>query len=109
MQRLGYIVAPGFQVMGVGAMSVFEFANLAAGERFYDVHLLSETGRSIRSSLGVNIETEAFDGSHFDTIIVGGGTGPAASTPGTIAFVQRAMSDSRRVAAICRSRAVGGS
>lgn len=101
MQRLGYIVAPGFQVMGFGAMSVFEFANLAAGEPFYDVHFLSETGRSIRSSLGVSIETEAFDDSHFDTILVGGGTGPVAATPGLIAYVQNAFANSRRLAAIC--------
>ncbi len=101
MQRLGYIVAPGFQVMGFGAMSVFEFANLAAGEPFYDVHFLSETGRSIRSSLGVSIETEAFDDSHFDTILVGGSTGPVAATPGLIAYVQNAFLKSRRLAAIC--------
>jgi len=101
MQRLGYIVAPGFQVMGFGAMSVFEFANLAAGEAFYDVHLLSETGRSIRSSLGMSIETEAFDDSHFDTILVGGSTGLVAATPGLIAYVQNAFAKSRRLASIC--------
>ena len=101
MQRLGYIVAPGFQVMGFGAMSVFEFANLAAGEPFYDVHFLSETGRSIRSSLGVSIETEAFDDSHFDTILVGGSTGPVAATPSLIAYVRNAFVKSRRLAAIC--------
>ena len=101
MLRLGYIVAPGFQVMGFGAMSVFEFANLAAGEPFYDVHLLSETGRSIRSSLGVSVETEAFDDSHFDTILVGGSTGLVAATPGLIAYVQNALAKSRRLASIC--------
>ncbi len=101
MLRLGYIVAPGFQVMGFGAMSVFEFANLAAGEPFYDVHFLSETGRSIRSSLGVSIETEAFDDSHFDTILVGGSTGLVAATPGLIAYVQNAFAKSRRLASIC--------
>ena len=101
MLRLGYIVAPGFQVMGFGAMSVFEFANLAAGEPFYDVHFLSETGRSIRSSLGVSIETEAFDDSHFDTILVGGSTGLVAATPGLIAYVQNAFLKSRRLASIC--------
>jgi transcriptional regulator GlxA family with amidase domain len=101
MQRLGYIVAPGFQMMGFGAMAVFEFANLAAGEPFYDVHLLSEVGRSVRSSLGISIETEAFDDSHYDTIVVGGSTAPVAPTPGLIAFVQTALLKSRRVAAIC--------
>ena len=101
MQRLGYIVAPGFQVMGIGALSVFEFANLTAGEQFYDVHLLSETGSSIRSSLGICIETASFDDSHYDTIVIGGSTAPVAATPGLIAFVRNALLKSRRLAAIC--------
>ena len=44
MQRIGFIVLPGFQVMSVGALCVFEFANKEVGEAVYDVHLLSETG-----------------------------------------------------------------
>src|ERR1700726_3149401 len=44
MQRVGFIVLPGFQVMSVGALCVFEFANKEVGEAVYDVHLLSETG-----------------------------------------------------------------
>jgi len=87
--------------MGFGALSVFEFANLSAGGPFYDVHLLSEMGSSVRSSLGVNVQTDAFDDSHFDTDIVSGGTGLVATTPGLIAFVQNALSKSRRVAAVC--------
>ena len=101
MQRLGYIVAPGFQVMGLGAMSVFEFANLAAGEAFYDVQFLSETGSRVRSSLGVVIETAGFDDSHYDTVIVGGSVAPVAATPGLLAFVRHALLTSRRLAAIC--------
>jgi len=99
--RLGFIVAPGFQVMGFGALSVFEFANLSAGGPFYDVHLLSETGSAVRSSLGVSVHTDAFDDSHFDTVIVSGSTGLAATTPALIAFVQHALLRSRRVAAVC--------
>jgi transcriptional regulator GlxA family with amidase domain len=101
MLRLGFIVAPGFQVMGFGALSVFEFANLSAGGPFYDVRLLSEAGSAVRSSLGVSVHTDAFDDSHFDTVVVGGSTGLAATTPALIAFVQRALLRSRRVAAVC--------
>ena len=61
MLRLGYVIGPGFQVMAFGALSVFEFANLAAATSFYDVHVLSEMGSSVRSSLGLAIETEPFD------------------------------------------------
>ena len=42
MQRVGFIVLPGFQVMSVGALCVFEFANKEVGEAVYDVQLLSE-------------------------------------------------------------------
>ncbi len=101
MLRLGFIVAPGFQIMGFGALSVFEFANLSAGGPFYDVHLLSESGSAVRSSLGVSVHTDAFDDSHFDTIVVGGATGLAASSPALIAFVQQAMLRARRVASVC--------
>ena len=57
MQRVGFIVLPGFQMMSVGALSVFEFANKEAGEPVYDVHLLSETGGSILSSIGISVAT----------------------------------------------------
>jgi len=101
MLRLGCIVGPGFQVMGFGALSVFEFANQAAGEPFYDVHMLSETGGSVRSSLGPRIDTEPFDDTQFDTIIVGGSIGLVAASPRLIAYVQNALLKSRRLASIC--------
>ena len=49
----------------------------------------------------MSVHTDAFDDSHFDTIIVGGATGLVAATAALIAFVQRAMVRSRRVAAVC--------
>ncbi len=101
MLRIGYLIGPGFQVMGFGALSVFEFANLAAATSFYDVHVLSETGSSVRSSLGLAIETEPFDDTYFDTIIVGGSTGLAAVSPRLIAYLQGAASKSRRLASVC--------
>ena len=101
MQRIGFIVFPDFQMMGFSALSVFELANMTAGEALYDVHLLSETGGAVRTSIGAAIETEAFDDTVFDTLIVGGGMIIGPSTPGLIAFLQRAMGRSRRVASTC--------
>ena len=57
MQRIGFVVLPGFQVMSLAALSVFEFANKEIGEPVYDVHLLSETGGSIHSSIGISVAT----------------------------------------------------
>lgn len=101
MLRLGFIVTPGFQVMGFGALSVFEFANLSAGGSFYDVRLLSETGSTVRSSLGISVQTDAFDDSHFDTVVVSGSTGLLPTTPALIGFVQHALLRSRRIASVC--------
>lgn len=101
MLRIGFIVFPGFQVMGLAGISAFEFANRQVGEPVYDVHLLSETGAPIRTSIGMSVTTEAFDDADFDTLIVGGGTEIEPSTPGLIRFVREALGRYRRVAATC--------
>lgn len=101
MQQIGFVVFPGFQVMGFAAITVFEVANLAAGEEIYKVHLLSEHGGPVRSSAGFNVETEAFGLRAFDTVIIGAGTDLHATTPGLVKFIQQAMTSARRVAAPC--------
>jgi transcriptional regulator GlxA family with amidase domain len=101
MQRIGFVALPGFQVMSLGALSVFEFANKEMGEPVYEVHVLSETGGSIRSSIGVSVATEPFDATNFDTLIVGGSAVIGSLTPGVIKFVRQALSRCRRVAATC--------
>jgi transcriptional regulator GlxA family with amidase domain len=101
MQRIGFIVLPGFQVMSIGALTVFEFANKEMGEPVYDVRLLSETGGSIRSSIGISVATEPFDDANFDTLIVGGSAVVGSLTPGVIKFLCQALERSRRVASTC--------
>lgn len=102
MQRIGFVALPGFQMMSVGALSVFEFANTnnATGGPIYDVRLLSETGGAIRSSLGITVATEPFDDTAFDTLIVGG-SARGSVTRGVIEFLRQAVGRYRRVAAIC--------
>src|ERR1700674_1757243 len=101
MQRIGFIVLPGFQVMSLAALSVFEFANKEMGAPVYDVRLLSETGGSIRSSIGISVATEPFDDTKFDTLIVGGSAVIGSLTPGVIKFLRQALGRYRRVAATC--------
>jgi transcriptional regulator GlxA family with amidase domain len=101
LQRIGFTVSPGFQTMSLAVVSVFEFANLEIGEPAYDVHLLSETGGPVRTSMGVSITAEPFDDTNFDTLIVSGTTVIVPSTPGLIRFVQQALGRYRRVAATC--------
>src|ERR1700680_2322530 len=101
MQRIGFVALPGFQLMSLAALSVFEFANKEMCEPVYDVRLRSEAGGSIRSSIGVSVGTEAFDDTNFDTLIVGGSAVIGAVTPGVIKFLRQALGRCRRVAATC--------
>jgi transcriptional regulator GlxA family with amidase domain len=101
MQHIGFVVFPGFQVMGLAVMAAFEFANVHLGKPVYEVHLLSENGGTVRASMGMNVMAEPFGKTNFDTLILGGGTEIAPSTPGLIEFVGKALERHRRVAATC--------
>jgi transcriptional regulator GlxA family with amidase domain len=101
VQRIGFTLLPGFQVMSFAVISVFEFANREIGEQVYDVHLLSETGGPIRSSIGISVATEPFDDRNFDTLLVGGSAVAGAVTPGVIKFLRQASEQSRRIASTC--------
>src|SRR5882762_2722896 len=109
MQRIGFIVLPGFQMLSVSSLSVFELANWEIGEPVYDVHLLSETGGSIRSSVGIGVSTEPFDDRKFDTLMVGGSVDARSdqvSAPGFAAIAASSFYVHRRVRA-GRSRSAG--
>jgi transcriptional regulator GlxA family with amidase domain len=102
MQRIGFVLFEGFQIVGLAAQSVFEFANRATGQAIYEVHTLSENGGLVRSSLGVAVETERFSRRAFDTLIVLGTADPTATaTPGLLNFIRRGLKESRRLTAIC--------
>lgn len=101
MQRIGFVVFSGYQVMAFAALSVFEIANQQAGRQLYDVRILSEDGGLIRTSIGMTIGTEPFDDTSYDTLIIGGGGELEPATPGLIDFVRRSVDRSRRVTSIC--------
>ena len=101
MQRIGFVVIRGVQMMYFAALSVFEFANLGAGEPRYAIEVLSEAGGPVPSSAGVAIDTKPFDDPAFDTLVVSGDMQITAASPGLIDFVRRAQAKSRRIASIC--------
>jgi transcriptional regulator GlxA family with amidase domain len=101
MQRVGVIVLPGFQVMSLAALSVFEFANKEMDKPVYDVRLLSETGGSVRSSIGISVATEPLRNTNLDTLIVGGSNTIGSLTPRVIKFLRQALRRYRRVASTC--------
>jgi transcriptional regulator GlxA family with amidase domain len=102
MQRIGYVVSEGFQIMALATQAVFEYSNRVAGKEVYEMRVLSENGGLVHSSLGVALQTERFSARAFDTLIVIG-TEEASpnATPGLLKFMRRGLKLSRRVTSIC--------
>lgn len=101
MRQVGFILEDGFQVMGLAALSAFEFANMVLEEEAYRVTVMSERGGQVRSSLGIRIETEPLVATPPDTLIVVGELAPRPLTPGLRAYIAAAGTRSRRLAGVC--------
>jgi transcriptional regulator GlxA family with amidase domain len=101
VRGIGFVVYPGFSVMVLTIVNVFEIANTVAGSPPYELHFLSEKGGKIKTSSGMMLDSEAFTAMPFDTLIVSAARFPKPSTPGMIAFLREAPKRHRRIAAIC--------
>ena len=101
MRRVGFVVYPGYSVMALAAVSVFETANLLGEEAAYDLHFISEAGGPVRTSSGMRLESEPFGEAPFDTLIVGGASVLEPSTEAMAALLRTASCTCRRIAAIC--------
>lgn len=101
MQTVALVVRRDFQVMSLAALSAFEFANLAAGEKLYDISVLSEHGGLIASSLFASVDTQPFKKADFDTILISGAMDRSSASDGVHSFLKEAAADSRRVGALC--------
>jgi transcriptional regulator GlxA family with amidase domain len=101
MLTVGFVVTPGFPVMSLAALSVFEFANYEANRKLYDIQVLSEHGGPISSISGTGLETTAFREAQYDTLIIGGNTHVVPTSPGLLAFVTGAAKTARRISSIC--------
>ncbi|MFM0227941.1 GlxA family transcriptional regulator [Paraburkholderia dipogonis] len=101
MKHVGVVVFPGFQILDMVAVSIFELANLEAGQPEYDVKVISEHGGMVRSSAGVEIATGPFGDPAYDTVVVTGAMQIAPSSPGLLAFLNEALVASRRTTSIC--------
>ena len=101
MKSVGVVLFPGFQLVDLAAVTVFEMANSQPGGPFYALSMLSLDGGQVASSSGVAIASEAFAGHAFDTVIITGATEVAPAADGLLAFTRAASKASRRTAAIC--------
>jgi len=101
MKRIGFVVFPGFQILDLAAVTVFEMANRQAPHPRYDIRLLSEHGGAVVTSAGIAVETQPFARANFDTLIVMGDLAVAEPSLGLTGFVRKTHAKSRRTAAIC--------
>jgi len=101
MLKIGFVVAPGFQMMSLAALSVFEMANFNAGEKLYRIQVISEAGGPVASSIGTSMDTREFSKPAFDTLLVTGILEPAESSSRLLRFIRRASTACRRTASIC--------
>ena len=101
MHSIGFIIFPGFQVMGFTAVTAFEIANLASGRELYRVTLLSEAGGLVRSSAGFSVETEAFGDAICDSVFIGAATEISPTSSTILDYIRQAAKFARRVAAPC--------
>lgn len=104
MHHIGYLLTDGFQVMGMATQTVFEFANMVAGEPFYAIQNFSVSGGEQHSSLGMAVATRrAATAGQIDTWMVCGVADPLAAPPSAAEcrFMNKAAGQARRIAGIC--------
>jgi transcriptional regulator GlxA family with amidase domain len=99
--RVGLFLPANFSVLSFAPVAAFETANFVARERFYDLRLVSESGKRIANSLGGTVDTEPMGEHSFDTLLVGATSEIASPTPRTITLLREAAGNTRRIASIC--------
>lgn len=103
-RTLACLIFPDFQLLDMsGPVAAFQTAGYALDESPYRIRLLSQSGGAIRSSVGISVQTEAFDEAPIDTLVVAGGVGtrPASRITAMADIVRRAASTCRRVTSVC--------
>jgi transcriptional regulator GlxA family with amidase domain len=102
IKSIGIVVFPGFQIVDLAAVTVFEVANLLPGGPHYRVDILSEEGGSVPSSSVVRVDSAPFGAPGYDTLVVTGGMEAVVdSSPRLLDFLRAAGAASRRTASIC--------
>ena len=101
MQRIGFVIYPGFNALSLAALTVLEFVNRKAEAPRYSVEVLSERGGPVKSSIGVTVETAAVDDSPYDTLIIAAGAEDEPISPRLVEILRDAPTRYRRVVATC--------
>lgn len=100
--RLAFLIPPNFQLMCLaGPTTVFDVANLVAKKRLYDLHVISDRGGEVASSIGTKVDTEKAGGTAFDTLLAFGTMAVGPASKHTLNYVRKAVKTSRRVSSVC--------
>ncbi|SCC27887.1 GlxA family transcriptional regulator [Kosakonia oryziphila] len=104
MHKIGLIIADHFQVLALSTLTVFEFANMAAGKAFYQPEVYSEFGGTVRSSSGIGVDSLPLPhDTQVDSWLVAGVLTPAEkpASAGIVNFLQTTALRARRIAGVC--------
>lgn len=101
MKTIALLIFPGFEVLDLAVIAVFEFANKELGYESYRQVRLSEAGGPVPSYSGATVDSHKFRSAAFDTLLVLGAIPAPTSTPRMRSFVKRAAQACRRVGSIC--------
>jgi len=99
--KIGFLLPPRFQIMGLAAASAFELANTTARERLYDIGFYSALGGPVVNSFGASVETQPLARRRLDTLIVCGLVAPAPTDTQTLDRLRAASRLARRTASVC--------
>ena len=101
MKTVALLIFPGFEILDLAVIAVFELANKDLGYESYRQVRLSETGGPIASYSGATVDSCNFRNAAFDTLLVFGSITAPTSTPKMRSFLKRAEQSCRRVGSIC--------
>jgi transcriptional regulator GlxA family with amidase domain len=101
MRDVAFVIHPDHSMMAIAFVMAFEVANSVCQASPYELHFVSETGGTVKTSCVLMLESEPFTEMPFHTLFVGGATSPRPSTAGLIAYIRDAPKRHRRIAAIC--------
>lgn len=103
MHRVGYLVTDGFQIMALATQTVFELANMVAGRAVYRIENFSQAGGTVRSSLGMYIDTQPVAAPALaDTWLVSGTLTPLTPPANEVLETVRGfVRHGRRTAGVC--------
>jgi transcriptional regulator GlxA family with amidase domain len=99
--KIGFLLPPGFQIMGLAAASAFELANTTAKKRLYDIGFFSAHGGPVMNSFGAAVETQPLARRRLDTLIVCGLVAPAPTDKQLLDRLRAASRLARRTASVC--------